>query len=319
MSAPKEKFLAISGGVGGAKLCLGLAHVLAPEEVAFIVNTGDDFEHLGLHISPDLDTLTYTLSGLSNAELGWGRENESWNFIAALKQLGGATWFNLGDADLATHVMRTEMLKSGVGLTAATATLSENVGIKHTILPMSNDPVRTVVHSDAGDLAFQHYFVRDRCEPAVSGFSFVGSEEATISPELRQRLDDPDLSGVIICPSNPFVSIDPIFAVREIAEWLDARRVPVIAVSPIVAGTAIKGPTAKMMAELAVPASAETVAQHYSGKIDGFILDQQDAALLSKVAALNIETTVTQTVMLTLSDRIELAETAVEFLRRVKR
>ena len=319
MSAQKEKYLALSGGVGGAKLCLGLAQVLSKDEVAFVVNTGDDFEHMGLHISPDLDTLTYTLSGLSNPELGWGRNNETWNFIAAVKQLGGEAWFNLGDADLAMHILRTQMLRSGIGLTDATRSLTRNVGIEHTILPMSDDPVRTVVHTVDGDLTFQHYFVRDRCEPVVSGFSFSGAADARLSPELRARLNDPDLCGVIICPSNPFVSIDPLFAVPELGAWLRSTPIPVVAVSPIVGGEAIKGPTAKMMAELAVPATADAVARHYLDEIDGFILDDCDAELNSVIAGLEIETTVANTVMVTLSDRVELAETAIDLVRRINR
>jgi LPPG:FO 2-phospho-L-lactate transferase len=319
MSKAGEKYLAVSGGVGGAKLCLGLASILSADQITFVVNTGDDFEHLGLHISPDLDTLTYTLAGLSNLEMGWGRQNETWNFITALKQFGGESWFNLGDSDLAIHVRRSEMLRNGATLTQVTAALTNSVGIKHTILPMSDDPVRTIVHSDSGDLAFQHYFVRDRCEPNVSGFSFHGSDNATISEELRACLADPDLSGVIICPSNPYVSIDPLFAVSEFGDWLQSSSLPVIAISPIVGGEAIKGPTAKMMRELSVPASSVAVAQHYVDKIDGFIIDERDAEFRDAIRALGLETIVAQTVMVTLDDRIDLAQCAIDFLRRLNR
>ncbi|MFT4564389.1 MAG: LPPG:FO 2-phospho-L-lactate transferase [Gammaproteobacteria bacterium] len=317
MNGAAEKYLAVSGGVGGAKLCLGLATILSPDDVTFVVNTADDFEHLGLHISPDLDTLTYTLAGLSNREMGWGRQGETWNFIAALKQFGGESWFNLGDSDLAIHVMRTQMLNNGATLTETTAALTRSVGIEHTVLPMSNDPVRTIVHSENGDLAFQHYFVRDRCEPNVKGFSFQGSDSATISNELRACLEDPNLSGVIICPSNPYVSIDPLFAVSEFGNWLESTSVPVIAISPIVGGEAIKGPTAKMMRELSVPASAAAVAKHYVDKIDGFVIDQCDAQWRGQVAALGLETIVAQTVMVTLDDRIDLAQCAIDFIRRL--
>lgn len=318
MSVAQEKFVAISGGVGGAKLCLGLANVLTADEVAFIVNTGDDFEHLGLHISPDLDTLMYTLSGLSNRETGWGRQHETWNFIGALKQFGGEAWFNLGDKDLATHISRTQGLKAGATLTEVTAALARQVGIEHAILPMSDDPVRTVVHTDTGSLAFQHYFVRDRCEPAVTGFEFSGGANARLTPEIRQWIEDPELAGVIICPSNPFVSIDPILAVTEFADWLRSTSLPVVAVSPIVAGRAIKGPSAKMMEELGIPTAADAVAHHYRDIIDGFVIDQQDAGLADRLAALGLETTVAQTVMVTLIDRVELAEATVEFLRRLR-
>ncbi|MFP6681916.1 MAG: 2-phospho-L-lactate transferase [Gammaproteobacteria bacterium] len=314
-----EKYIAITGGVGGAKLCLGFAHLLTSEQMAFVVNTGDDFNHLGLHISPDLDTLMYTLGRLSNPDMGWGREHETWSFIAALKQLGGDSWFNLGDADLATHVMRTEMLAAESTLTEVTATLSRQLGIEHQLVPMSDDPVRTIVHTETGALAFQHYFVRERCVPAVTGFEFDGTEEAALSPQIHAWLDDPDLAGVVICPSNPFVSIDPILAIQEFAEWLRASPVPVVAVSPIVRGEAIKGPTAKMMKELSMPTTADAIAEHYQDFIDGFIIDQQDASLADRIAALNIETIAVQTVMVTLADRIELARTAIDFLRRLRR
>ena len=313
-----EKYLAITGGVGGAKLCLGFAHLLAAEQVTFVVNTGDDFEHLGLHISPDLDTLMYTLAGLSNPDLGWGRQHETWNFIAALKHLGGDSWFNLGDADLATHVVRTQMLGTGSTLTAVTDRLSRTLGIRHQILPMSNDPVRTIVHTKDASLAFQHYFVREKCTPAVRGFDFDGSADAHTTAEVQTALGDPGLAGVIICPSNPFVSIDPIFAVPGFTEALRAAKVPIIAVSPIVGGEAIKGPTAKMMKELSVPATAAAVAQHYRDLIDGFIIDQKDSDLIDSVVALDIETIVAQTVMVTLADRIDLARTAIGFFRRLR-
>ncbi len=319
MNGRLEKYIAISGGVGGAKLCLGLAQILTADEIAFVVNTGDDFEHFGLHISPDLDTLMYTLAGLSNPDTGWGRQNESWNFIAALKALGGETWFNLGDADLATHVMRTQLLAAGNNLTEVTATLSRRMGIEHAVLPMSNDPVRTIVHTHNGDLPFQHYFVRERCEPSVRGFEFVGSANARLPVEIQQWLTDPALAGVIICPSNPYVSIDPILSLPEFADWLSATEVPVVAVSPIVGGEAIKGPTAKMMRELSVSASAAAIAERYRDIIDGFVIDQRDATLTSRVAALGIETIVAQTIMVTLSDRIDLARTVIDFLGSVKR
>lgn len=313
-----DKYIAISGGVGGAKLCLGFAHSLGADEIAFIVNTGDDFEHLGLHVAPDLDTLMYTLSGLSNPETGWGRQGESWHFIDALGELGGETWFKLGDRDLATHVLRSQMLRAGSRLTEVTAVLAKELGIKHAMLPMSDDPVRTIVHTDTGRLSFQHYFVRDRCEPRVTGFEFDGSAQARLSPEVRRWSEDPALAGIFICPSNPFVSVDPILAVPELGEWLRATPLPVVAVSPIVGGEAIKGPTAKMMRELALPSAADAVARHYRDIIDGFVIDQRDATLESRIAGLGLETTVAQTVMVTLDDRIELAHAAIEFLRRIK-
>ena len=309
-----RKYLALTGGVGGAKLGLGLSHLLGPDELAFIVNTGDDFEHFGLHIAPDLDTLTYALAGLSNPETGWGRAGESWNFIAAMRELGGEDWFNLGDKDLALHLSRTARLRRGETLTQATRDLSAALGIRHAIWPMSDAPVRTVVETPHGPLAFQHYFVRERCVPAVTGFHFAGATEATLNPGALAWLRDPALAGVIICPSNPFVSIDPILALPGLRKCLSELAVPVVAVSPIVAGLALKGPTAKMMQELAMPTTALAVASHYQGLLDGFIVDDQDSALLDPCADLEFAAIATQTVMITLNDKIELARTTLQFL-----
>jgi len=302
-------YLAITGGVGGAKLALGLAHVLPADKVAFAVNTGDDFEHLGFAISPDIDTLTYTLSDLANKELGWGRQDESWDFMDALERLGGETWFRLGDRDLALHAFRTAALRDGRSLTEITAEICQRLGVSQTVLPMSDDPVRTTVLTPDGPLAFQHYFVRDRCAPTVTGFEFRGADRARLNPEIEALL--PDLKGVIICPSNPFVSVDPLLTIGDTRARLAALDAPVVAVSPIVGGTAIKGPTAKMMAELDIPSTAAAVAAHYDGLIDGFVLDDLDAAL---DGTLNVPSTVTQSVMLTLDDRIALAEATLEFL-----
>ena len=306
-------YLAITGGVGGAKLALGLAHILPADKVAFAVNTGDDFEHLGFAISPDIDTLTYTLSDLANKELGWGRQDETWAFMDALESLGGETWFRLGDKDLALHAYRTAELKAGRSLTEVTAAICRKLGIQHTVLPMSDDPVRTTVLTAEGPLAFQHYFVRDRCAPAVSGFEFRGVEDACLNPDIEDLL--PNLKGVIICPSNPFVSVDPLLSIGNTRAQLAELDAPVVAVSPIVGGTAIKGPTAKMMAELSIPSTAAAVAAHYDGLINGFVLDDQDADL---VGSLKVPSTATQSVMLTLDDRISLAQATLEFLNELR-
>lgn len=302
-----SKILALTGGVGGAKLALGLSKVLPPDELMFAVNTGDDFEHLGLHISPDLDSLTYALSQQNNTETGWGRAGESWNFIETLGALGGEAWFRLGDKDLALHTARTQMLKAGATLSQATAAITQSMDIEHTVAPMSDSPVRTIVHSDQGDLAFQHYFVREGCGPKVNGFSFDGIESAKLNPLIRDWLTD--CAGVIICPSNPFVSVDPLLHLDGFGEAL--KSLPVIAVSPIVGGIAIKGPAAKMMQELDMPATALAVADHYQGLIDGFIVDQTDAELVEQF---NVPTISTPSVMVTLQDRIDLARTCVRFL-----
>lgn len=310
------KVLALTGGIGGAKLALGFATTLAAEDALFVVNTGDDFEHLGFHISPDIDTLVYTLAGEANPEAGWGRRGETWQFMAALEALGGETWFKLGDKDLALHVMRRELLAAGATLTAATAELSRQLGVTHAVLPMSDDAVRTVVNTPTGALAFQHYFVRDRCAPTVTGFAFAGIESAQVNPSIEAALASPP-DAIVICPSNPFVSIDPILAVPRLKALLRESGAPVVAVSPIVGGRAIKGPTAKMMRELAIPTTAEAVARHYGELIDGFILDEEDAAAEPAVARLGIATRVTQTVMRTLADRVALANATLEFAAAV--
>ena len=302
-------YLALTGGIGGAKLALGLAHVLGPEEIVFAANTGDDFEHLGLHISPDIDTLTYTLANVCNPETGWGRDNESWHFMATLEQLGGETWFRLGDKDLALHLERTRRLNAGATLTGVTGEISAALGIAHAILPMSDDPVRTVVQTAGGALAFQHYFVRDRCQPKVTGFHFAGADSAAVNPALLAVLED--CKGVLICPSNPFVSIDPILAVPGMRDALKASGAPIVAVSPIVADNAIKGPTAKIMHELNVPSTAGEVARHYGDLLDGFLIDERDAALHG---TLHVPTFVAQSIMVTLADRIELARAALTFI-----
>ena len=302
------KILAITGGVGGAKLALGLSQVLPPEDLLFAVNTGDDFEHLGLHISPDIDSLTDALAQQNNTELGWGRAGETWHFIDTLAALGGQAWFRLGDKDLALHMRRTELLHSGQSLTQATQQITQAMGIAHTIAPMSDDPVRTIVHSDQGDLAFQHYFVRDKCQPSVSGFSFAGIDQARLNPLIRQWLSDCD--GIIICPSNPYVSVDPLLKLGDFSKLI--KDIPTVAVTPIVAGLAIKGPAAKMMQELNVPASASAVAAHYQGLIDGFVVDQSDP---EQRELIQIPTIATQTIMVTLPDRVALARETIGFLQ----
>jgi LPPG:FO 2-phospho-L-lactate transferase len=311
------RYLAMTGGVGGAKLALGLSKILPPEQLAFAVNTGDDFHHLGLHISPDIDTLFYTLSGENNPETGWGRKNESWQFMHALAQLGGETWFQLGDRDLALHVERTRRLASGETLTQCTSALAAALGITHPVWPMSDDLVSTQVLTSGGPLAFQHYFVRDKCAPVVTGFVFSGSHNAAINAEILQWLDQPGLAGVILCPSNPFVSIDPLLSLPGMRERLVRCKAPVIAVSPIVAGAAIKGPTAKMMQELSLSVSATTVLQHYADFLDGFIVDTLDAGLTRDLAASGIRIKAAQTVMDSLQDRILLAQACVDFCKEI--
>ena len=305
------RILALSGGVGGAKLCLGLADELAPGQLQVAVNTGDDFRHLGLPISPDIDTLLYTLSGRANSAQGWGLQGESWHAMAALEELGGETWFRLGDRDLATHLWRSERLAAGAPLSAVTAELALRLGVRVGVHPMSDDPVRTTVHSDEGDLPFQHYFVRRRCEPAVRGFSFVGIERAAPNPRLIELLADSSLEAVVLCPSNPFVSIDPLLQLPGLWPAMRDAGAPVVAVSPIVAGMAIKGPAAKMMRELGMPVTAQGVARHYRdrypGLIDTFVIDRSDAALEREIGELGCEVAITDSVMRSRLDKRLLA------------
>jgi LPPG:FO 2-phospho-L-lactate transferase len=307
--------LALSGGVGGAKLALGLARVLAADRLTVIANTGDDFEHLGLYVAPDLDTVMYNLAGLANPDTGWGREGESWSFLGALEALGGETWFRLGDRDLAVHVERTRRLAAGETLSEVTAALCGRLGVLPLIAPMSDQPVRTMVATPQGELPFQHYFVRERCEPEVVGFRFAGVESARPSEALAATLADPELASIVVCPSNPFVSVDPILAVPGVENAVRLCAAPVIAVSPIVAGAALKGPAAKMMRELRVPVTAIEVARHYArrGLLDGFVLDAQDQALRGEVEALGIAVLVTDTVMVSLEDRERLAREVLEW------
>lgn len=305
--------LAISGGVGGAKLALGLAQRLSPDELVIIANTGDDFEHLGLKICPDLDTVMYTLADLSNKELGWGQAGETWNFLEALDRLGGEAWFRLGDRDMATHIQRTQLLNEGKTLSEATELLCERLGIHHKVVPMTDDPVATRVHVTTGEvLAFQHYFVRDRCLPEVTGFEFAGIQRAHPSLGFMTALGE-DLDCILICPSNPFVSVDPVLKLPDIESALHTNPAPVIAVSPIIGGEAIKGPAAKMMAELGMPQSALAVAEHYVGRIDGFVIDHADADLKGQIESLGMRCLVTKTFMQSLEDRVQLADDCLAF------
>jgi LPPG:FO 2-phospho-L-lactate transferase len=303
------KIVALAGGVGGAKLAHGLVQILPPEDLTVIVNTGDDFEHYGLSISPDLDTVCYTLAGLANPETGWGRINETWNVIENAKKLGGPAWFNLGDQDLGTHLERTRRLKKGDPLSQITRDFCRAWGVKHTVLPMSDHPVRTMVDTDEGELAFQEYFVHRMCEPRVKGFRFEGVESAEPAPGTREALQSAD--AVIFCPSNPWVSIDPILHILPKIEK------PVFAVSPIIGGQTVKGPAAKMYSELGIEPSAFAVAKHYKNLLKGFVIDKTDMKLVESVKALNIQTHVTYTVMKCHDDRRQLATEMMDFIKEV--
>jgi len=312
--ATSGRVVALCGGVGGAKLALGLQHVLG-ERLSVVVNMADDFNHLGLYISPDLDTVLYTLGGLSDEARGWGRAGETWNFMEALKQVGGETWFQLGDRDLALHVERTRRRSLGETPTAIARDIAWRFGLRAAILPATDDDLRTMVVTPEGELEFQHYFVARRCEPTVQRIRFDGCESAKATDNVRRALEADDLELIVICPSNPYLSIDPILAVQDIAERLRAARVPVVAVSPIIGGQAIKGPTRKIMDELGlVPTNAE-IAAHYRGLIDGLMIDQADAA---DAAALGIATHIAPTLMTDLPSKIRLAEQVLAFGERLQ-
>jgi LPPG:FO 2-phospho-L-lactate transferase len=308
--------VALSGGIGGAKLALGLYQTLPPNSLMVVCNTGDDFEHLGLSISPDLDTVLYTLAGIANPETGWGRASDTWTFMQALEQLGGETWFRLGDADLATHVERTRRLAAGERLSAIADDFRRRLGVHARLAPMCDEPVRTMVHTEDEVLPFQRYFVQRRCAPKVTGFEFQGAVEAHPLPALSEALESASLEAVVICPSNPFISIDPILAVPGMRAAIAACRAPVVAVSPIIGGRAIKGPTAKVMAELALSTSARTVVQHYGGLLDGFVLDAADA---DQARTIDAPCLATRTLMASEDDKRRLAAEVLVFARRLGR
>lgn len=309
--------LVLAGGVGGAKLAHGFSLRLPPEDLLIVVNTGDDFVHLGLSISPDVDTVIYWLAGLNDRSRGWGLAGETWNFMSALARLGGPTWFNLGDGDLATHVERTQRLARGETLSEVTRHICRKLSIFHHVAPMSDHTVRTVVHTTEGPLAFQDYFVRLRCEPEVTAVSFDGIEKAAPSPAFIAAMADPRLRTIVICPSNPLLSIDPILSVPGVRQWLHQRRVPVVAVSPIVGGQAIKGPAAKIFRELGRDVSALGVAYHYHGLIDGLVVDVLDDDDVPAIENLGLSVAVTNTVMLNSGDQQRLADVALAFAAQI--
>jgi LPPG:FO 2-phospho-L-lactate transferase len=309
----KGHVIALCGGVGGAKLAFGLAQVLPPEALSIVVNTGDDFEHLGLHVSPDIDTVAYTLAGLSDRERGWGLAGETWNFMDQLKRLGGETWFNLGDRDLAMHVERTQRLAAGETLSQVTAALTAAFGIRHPVIPMSDRPLRTIVETTEGELAFQRYFVGAQCRPVATGVRFEGAAAASPSPAFQAALARDDLAAVIVCPSNPYLSVDPILAVPGVRGALEALKAPIVAVSPIIGGKALKGPAAKLMTELGVTPGVVAVAEHYRGLLDGLVVDTADAGEAAALRKAGVEPLVTEAVMVTDQDRMRLAQETLAF------
>lgn len=313
MSARPRKIVALCGGVGGAKLAFGLNQILG-DRLTVIVNTGDDFEHLGFYICPDIDTVLYTLSGRANRELGWGRGDETWNFMAALEEVGGETWFRLGDRDLALHVERTRRLNHGERLTSIIGDIHQRWNIAAHIVPVSDNPIATMVTTEEGCLPFQHYFVRRRCEPHVHQIEFRGSADARMSDVAVAALQDPELEGVVICPSNPYLSIDPILSVPGMVDALQSIHCPVIAVSPLIGGKAVKGPTAKLMNEMNLAVSNHTIIEHYRQFLDAIVVDSVDYEdTTSKFPVF-----VARTLMKTDRDRIELANSALHYINSLR-
>ncbi|HEY0647867.1 2-phospho-L-lactate transferase [Phenylobacterium sp.] len=305
--------IALCGGVGGAKLAFGLTRILPPDDLTLVVNTGDDFVHMGLHVSPDIDTVAYTLSDLADRERGWGLAGETWTFMDQVKRLGGEGWFNLGDRDLAMHVERTRRLAERETLSEITAALTSALGIRHAVVPMSDDPVRTIVQTADGELAFQRYFVGKQCRPVATGVRFDGATAARPSPALQGALARRDVAAVIVCPSNPYLSIDPILAVPGVRAGLKALNAPVVAVSPIVGGRALKGPAAKLMLELGAEPSVTAIVCHYRGLLSGLVVDGEDADEAEALRTLGLPTLATGAVMRSDDDRIRLARETLAF------
>ena len=308
----------LTGGVGGAKLVQGLSHIVEGKDLVVVCNTGDDFDHLGLRVCPDIDSVLYALAGLSDQIRGWGRKDETWTFMEALGGIGGPDWFNLGDRDLATHVLRTDLIREGGSLSQVTTNLAERMGIKATILPMSNDPVPTIVLTENGKLAFQHYFVREQCKPEVTGFMSDGISNANALPQVIMGLQT-NLKAVLIAPSNPYVSVDPILNIPGMRDAIFGARAPVVAVSPIIGGQAVKGPAAKMMKELGKDVSVLGIAQHYRGLIDGLVIDAVDAGSAAEIEDMGISVHVTQTIMSDVQSKIDLSKFCLDFASELTR
>jgi LPPG:FO 2-phospho-L-lactate transferase len=306
------KITALAGGVGASKLLIGLAAVMPSENITVIANTGDDIELLGLRICPDLDTITYTLGGVINETTGWGIRDDSFHWLESIARYRGPSWFRLGDRDLATHVYRTEQLRQGCSLTEVTNDIRRSFGVAANILPMTDSYVPTRVDTDEGEMHFQEYFVRRRCEPRVRGLRFEGIEESRPSPGVLEAIRDAD--AVVICPSNPFISIGPILAVPGIREALISTNAHVVAVTPIIAGRALKGPAADMLRELGHEVSAAAVATMYRDFCDAFVLDREDAASASQIETLGMEVVVTNTIMRSAEDKQRLAQAIVDYL-----
>ncbi len=306
--------LALAGGVGGAKLALGLSQVLAPESLTIVVNTGDDEIFHGLYVSPDLDTMMYALAGLTNQETGWGVAGDSFNALGMLGRYGSTTWFNLGDKDMATHIRRTELMRQGRTLSEATQELCKRLGVGRPIVPMTDDPVRTFVETDEGDLSFQEYFVKRQCQPVAKCVRFENAENAISSPGFSSALEA--AASIVFCPSNPFLSIAPILAVPGVRNRIAGFKGTRLAVSPIVGDNALRGPAAKMLGEMGHEVSCLGVARQYRGLCDLFVIDQVDGHYTDAISDLGMRVELAPTVMNTDEDKVRLARHICELLGR---
>ena len=307
--------LALCGGVGGAKLALGLYRILPPDALKIVVNTGDDFTHLGLRICPDIDTVVYTLAGLEDPVQGWGRRGETWTALQALESLGEETWFKLGDADLALHIVRTLRLNGGAPLSAVTREISRRLGVAAEIIPMTDARVETRLETAEGDLGFQEYFVKRRCLPRVRSIRFEGAAAAAAAAAAIQSLQSASLEAIVMCPSNPYLSIDPLLALPQLRAALENRRAPLIVVSPLIGGKAVKGPTAKIMDELGIQTTPFAIYDHYRGLVDALVADGTDAAAVSQIP---VPVFLTNTWMRSLDDRMGLARFVLDRVRDIR-
>jgi len=309
--------VALCGGVGGAKLADGLQQCLPPGKLDIIVNTGDDFEHRGLPICPDLDTVLYTLAGVANAQQGWGRAHESWQVQAEWQALGLDTWFQLGDRDIALHLHRRELQSQGMSLTQITRVFALEMHVPSSLLPMCDQSAPTTVLTEQGEMSFQEYFVKHRCRPVARGFRYGAERGAALTPEVRHALADEHLEGIILCPSNPYLSVEPILRVPGLRELLVRARVPVLAVSPIIGGAAVKGPAAKIMQELELEVSPLEIARGYRDFLDLMLIDEQDAQLIALREADDPALEAAPILMRTSEDRRRLAARCLSLLGRV--
>ena len=310
------KIIALSGGVGGAKLCLGLHQICEPEELYFITNTGDDFLYLGFYIAPDVDTLVYTLAGVNNTETGWGRADETWKTHNVLGELGADNWFKLGDKDLALHLHRSKELRNGERLTSITQDIANRFHLKATVLPMSDHMIQTVIDTNEGLLSFQEYFVKQASKPKIKDISFK-SKNPEPSAEVTETLMDPDLKGIVICPSNPYLSIDPILSIETISQSIAESKSPRVAVSPIINGQSVKGPTTKIMNELGLETNVLTIAQHYKDYIDGIVIDTSDQDYAGQIESMGIQVKLSEIMMNNDDDKKRVAEDVIHFIDHI--